>query len=256
MVNRTLPIFLAWLICGVSSALAAKNADYRFVFEAYYSGFKIGEAAGHLRWSNDRYALDLSARTAGVLGWVMSIDQQASSNGRIDGLPTAEWHRNHNADGDNRNWIELAFMPDDIRIVDAHPHPATETRSPVPASMKRGALDPLSAVLALGVAVTEAGQCSGSVPVFDGRRRYDTVLDHVAREAYTGPAGPKDTLRCNFHFVRLGGYRPNAKRWKGISGTAWLQQVAYDLPMLPVRVEVETAYGKAFVHMVSASPAR
>lgn len=255
MLNRIVSICLTCFVCLMTSALAAKDTDYRFVFEAYYSGFKIGEAAGRLQWSNDRYALDLSARTAGVLGWVMSIDQQASSNGHIDTLPTAEWHRNHNADGDNRNWIELAFTADDIQIVDAHPHPETETRSPVPADMKRGALDPLSAVLALGVTVTEAGQCSGTVPVFDGRRRYDTVLDHVAREPYTGPAGPKDTLRCNFHFVRLGGYRPDAKRWKGISGTAWLQQVADGLPMLPVRVEVETSYGKAFVHMVSASPA-
>lgn len=255
----TKPLFAICIAClafvGAGSKAGAQT-DYRFEFSAYYSGFKIGEARGRLQSGGSEYALDVTARTAGVLGWMMNVNQRASSNGRLDGLPRAAWHRNHNEDGDNRNWIELAFTPEDIRIVDAQPHPDTETRSPVSPQMKKGALDPLSAVLAIGIKVTDAKQCTGAVPVFDGRRRYDTVLEHLGSETYTGPLGPRETLRCQFRFVRHGGYRPRAKRWKGIEGTAWLQQVADGLPMLPVRVEVETSYGTAFIHMVSASPAR
>lgn len=256
MMKTLFSVCLGCLAFAPNGSNASMQTDYRFEFAAYYSGFKIGEATGRLQRGESQYALNVAARTAGVLGWMMSIDQQASSNGQLRDLPEAEWHRNHNMDGDNRNWIELAFTPEDIEIVDAHPHPDTETRSPVPAEMKKGALDPLSAVLALGMTVTGPRQCNSTVPVFDGRRRYDAVVEHLGNETYTGPQGPRETLRCHFRFVRHGGYRPNAKRWKGISGTAWLQQVADNLPMLPVRLEVETNYGTAFIHMISVTRVR
>ncbi|MCA8929165.1 MAG: DUF3108 domain-containing protein [Alphaproteobacteria bacterium] len=256
MLRWLLALGLATLAFQAHAAAEAPSGDYRFSYEAYYSGFKIGEADSHLQWGRSRYTLALHARTAGMLGWFMSIDQSASSEGRLAPLPRAEHHRNHNADGDNRNWVELAFTPDGARVVAADPDPATEARSPVPAGLLKGVLDPLSAAFALSLKTSEAGRCQASVPVFDGRRRYDTVLEDRGRETYTGPAGPRETLRCAFHFVRLAGYRPNAKRWKGITGTLWMQKLDASLPLLPVRVEIDTSYGTAFVHMVSASDRR
>jgi len=253
VLQRLLISALAATVPAAAAAVAEPAVDYRFAYEAYYSGFKIGEADSRLRWADSRYAVDLHARSAGVLGWIMEIDQRATSQGRLAPLPRAEHHRNHNADGDNRNWIELTFENGAARVVDADPDPAGEDRSAVPPDLLREALDPLSAALALGFQTGQAGRCEASVPVFDGRRRYDTVLDHLGEETYTGPAGPRQTLRCGFRFVRRAGYRPAAKRWKGISGTLWMQQLDAGLPLLPVRVEIHTSYGTAYVHMVSAT---
>jgi len=257
---------LIWLLCTCACATAGsataadpvsgRTQDYLFGFEAYFGGFKIGAGEGRLHWDDARYAMDFKARSAGMLEWVMKIDQSAESRGHRAGGPVAEHHRNHNADGDKKSWVELAFSPDGVEIVDAKPHPKTEkTRSPIPPELNKGAVDPLTAILSLGLTSAAADRCVGNVPVFDGRRRYDTVLTDAGREAYKGPAGVRQALICEFRFVRRAGYKAKAKRWKGITGTVWLQNLADGLPLLPVRVQVETSYGTALVHMVSAGPA-
>jgi len=257
---------LIWLLCACACATATSisaaepgsghGKDYRFGFEGYFGGFKIGAGEGHLHWGDARYTMDFKARSAGMLDWVMQIDQTAESSGHIAGLPVAEHHRNHNADGDKQSWIELAFSPDRVDIVNAKPHPKTEkTRSPIPPELNKGVVDPLTAILSLGLTSAAANRCEGNVPVFDGRRRYDTVLTDAGRETYQGPAGEREALICAFSFVRLAGYKAKAKRWKGITGKVWLQNLADGLPLLPVRVQVETSYGTALIHMVSAGPA-
>lgn len=229
--------------------------DYRFAFEAYFGGLLIAEADGKLAWADERYTMAFKAASAGMLDWVMKIDQTASSEGRLRDRPEAEHHRSDSDDGKKRIWVELAFTPETVEIVDAKPHPKTEeTRSPIPPEQLKGAVDPLTAVLALGLTASAQDKCEGKVAVFDGRRRYDTVLSDVGREDYKGPAGVRETLKCDFRFVRRGGYKAKDKRWKGITGTAWLQRVGDGLPYLPVRVQVETNYGTALIHMVSAGP--
>ncbi len=241
----------------LSTDASGRALDYRFSFDGYFGGFKIGAGDGRLHWGGGLYAIDFKARTAGMLDWVMSIDQSAESSGRLAASPVAEHHRNHNADGKKQSWIELAFSPDTVRIVDAKPDPKTETtRSPIAPELLGGVVDPLTGVLWLGQIAAAADRCEGKVPVFDGRRRYDTVLTGAGREQYRGPAGVRDSLVCEFHFERRGGYKADAKRWKGITGKVWLQHLADGLPLLPVRVQVETTYGTAIIHMVSAAPAQ
>jgi hypothetical protein len=231
--------------------------DYRFQFDGYFGGLKIGTGVGRLLWGGGHYEVNFNARSAGVLDWVLSINQTAESDGKLAKTLIPAHHRNHNVDGKKQSWIELAFAQDRVRVVDAKPDPNTEkSRSPVPEDLMKGVVDPLTGALLLGQLAGAADRCDGQVPVFDGRRRYDTVLKEAGREAYAGPAGKRESLICEFRFVRRAGYKADAKRWKGITGKVWLQSLADTLPLLPVRVQVETTYGTAIIHMVSAGPAR
>mgnify|MGYP003626926166 CR=1 FL=1 len=255
MKRRLFGICVAAISLAAQPALSAGMLDYRFGFNAYFGGFKVGEGNGELHWGDGRYAMDFKAQSAGALELLMKVDQTAFSNGRLDAKPQVERHRNQNFDGKKNNWIELAFTPETVDIVDAKPDPKTEkTRSPIPADMLRGVVDPMTAVLSLGLTATATDRCDATLPVFDGRRRYDAVFSQVGSEKYKGPAGVRDTLKCKFDFVRRAGYKKKDKRWKGLTGTVWLQTLGEGLPMLPVRVQVETSYGTALVHMVSARP--
>ncbi len=122
--------------------------------------------------------------------------------------------------------------------------------------MKSGSLDPLSAVLAMGMTANVKDGCNGVTPVFDGRRVYDIVMENSQTLQYLGPRGRRDTYRCNFRFIRKAGYREKAKKWKGVVGKVWVQQLDEGMPMLPVRLEIETSYGTGLVHMVSAKDRR
>ena len=239
---------------AASLAIAAAAArQYDFSFAGYYSGLRIAEARGSLDWGDGRYRLDIRAQSDGIVDWFTVIRHQTHSEGAIADRPQARTHYYLSSDGRKKTEIELAFKPDDIAIVAASPHPAKEKRSPVSAAMKQGALDPLSAVLAIGLAANADTGCNATEQVFDGRRRFDIILENSRTTTYKGPRGPRDTFVCDFRFVRIGGYRERAKKWKGIVGKVWIQQIDNGLPMLPVRLEIETSYGTGFVHMLSAS---
>lgn len=242
-------------LATVAASLFAGTAEareYDFSFVGYYSGLRIAEATGSLIWGDGRYKLDLNAKSDGIVDWFTVITHSTHSEGSFAKAPLAEKHYYLSTDGKKKTEIELAFKPGDVEIVAASPNPLKEKRSPVPKEMKSGSLDPLSAVLALGMTANDTHGCNGKTPVFDGRRRYDIVLENSQKLQYTGPKGGRDTYVCDFHFDRKAGYREKDKKWKSVVGKVWIQQLDTGMPMLPVRMEIQTSYGTGLVHMVTA----
>ncbi len=245
---------MKWLIAVCISVFAgAVHANqYDFSFVGYYSGLRIGEATGSLHWGDERYSMDIRAKSDGIVNLFTVITHTIQSEGTIADQPVAKTHYYLSRDGKKKTEIELAFTPDDVEVVAASPDPLKENRSPVPAEIRRGSLDPLSAVLALGMAANEQAGCDGTAPVFDGRRRYDVVLENGEKLQYSGPNGVREAFMCDFRFIKKAGYRQKDAKWKGLTGKVWIQQLGEDMPMLPVRLEIETSFGTGYVHMVSA----
>ena len=253
----TASLIAASLTAPAAATAATKNntataQQYDFSFVGYYSGLRIAEAHGRLDWGDGRYRLAINAKSDGIVGWFTVIKHHTHSEGAVAAKPQVDKHYYLSSDGNKKTEIELAFSPEDVEIVAAKPHPSKEKRPPVPVEMKRGSLDPLSAVLALGMSANADNGCNGTEQVFDGRRRYDIVLENSRTIQYKGPRTSRDTYVCDFRFIRKGGYREKAKKWKGIVGKVWIQRVADELPMLPVRMEIKTSYGTGYIHMLSA----
>ena len=130
------------------------------------------------------------------------------------------------------------------------PPPKQDGREPVTPEMTRGAVDPLSALLAALLKPDPATACSGRTPVFDGRRRYDTlpkVLGQANIEprqagAYRGPA-----LHCELYIERIAGYSAKdfAKRRPEEPGfEVWFARLPGFPILLPVKVFADTRYGE------------
>lgn len=231
--------------------LAPADGQYEFRYEAYFTGLLVAEAKTTLAVGGGRYDIEVHALSSGILDWFITFDQLATSAGRLTTAPQVERHRNHNRARDN--WIDLRFASGSVEILDANPDPKTDKeRQQVPAALLKGAMDPLSGMLTAGFSAASADQCKTVVPVYDGRRRYDTVLEDQRQETYTGPSGPASTLVCSFRFERIAGYSEKAKEYPGLTGDIWLQQLGDGLPLLPVRMEIQTKYGIGYIHMVSA----
>src|SRR5690606_2579838 len=74
--------------------------------------------------------------------------------------------------------IQVSFTADGAHIDNAEPDPADKPKRLVPPDLRRGTLDPLSALFAIGRKVGRDGRCAQRIAVFDGRQRYDLhVLD-------------------------------------------------------------------------------
>jgi hypothetical protein len=130
----------------------------------------------------------------------------------------------------------------------------------VPPELQRGTVDTLTALAALVRQAATTGRCDGRAQVFDGRRRSDFVATTAGTETlapnrwsnFSGPA-----LRCSFEGRQVAGFwkeqdREEASKPRG--GTAWFASPGPGLPIIPVRIEAESAWGTVYVHMTRAGP--
>ena len=113
---------------------------------------------------------------------------------------------------------------------------------------RRGALDPLNAVLSAGFAGDAA--CDRTIPSFDGKRRIDVILKKIGTEpaSTTGvPGAQGDALVCELHTQRVAGEFDDAPKEaeteKQRPMRIWLVRLDSSPVRYPVRLEAQTGYG-------------
>jgi hypothetical protein len=130
----------------------------------------------------------------------------------------------------------------------------------MPETLKSGTLDPASAVFSIIEAFAQLGRCEGSIPVYDGRRRYDLVVTQVGTRdlrpssygMYSGPA-----TVCQVAVEPLAGFKKKKKKKRSDRGfpssvKVWLAPVAEGELAVPVRLEGRTGLGRMVLHLVDA----
>ena len=118
-------------------------------------------------------------------------------------------------------------------------------------------LDPLTAAF---LSVRASGSpsytelCQQTVPVFDGKQRFDIILTpkRSERAAENAPAGVSGPLAvCRVQFVPIGGYRPDHPGIKFMTQTdaieVWLVSVPQTDLYIPYRIVVPTTWGNGSV---------
>ena len=134
------------------------------------------------------------------------------------------------------------------------PHPDPDS-IPVTDADRRGVIDPISAGLIPvigGEDLVSAAACARTLPVFDGRQRFDVALafkrmDKVNPEkGYQGPA-----VVCAVRYQPRAGYRPNRVAVKFLVAThdveMWLVPIAGARLLVPARISIPTLVGTAVV---------
>jgi len=129
-------------------------------------------------------------------------------------------------------------------------------------AQKRGALDPVTALLQMLAHVAVDQSCDVKVPVFDGKRRFDLNGEDRGEEnvddkdygVYSGPARV-----CSVDFTMIAGEwkdREKNRFWEKEGGGQgrdpfhiWLASLDTKLPELPVRLDSTSAFGDVYVHL-------
>src|SRR5690606_20216201 len=87
--------------------------------------------------------------------------------------------------------------------------PSSEAIKVKPDNLKH-VFDPISATLAISNA-TSADACNRTIPVFDGKARFDLRLSLKGREAIKekSPSGqPRELLVCRVKYIPIAGHKP------------------------------------------------
>jgi hypothetical protein len=140
-----------------------------------------------------------------------------------------------------------------VKLVAETPKPVAD-RVPITDAHRLGIVDPVTALLipaaGRGAATREA--CERTLPVFDGRRRYDLTLTFKrmgkvkAEKGYAGPVAV-----CAVKFTARAGHRANSSLVKFLSEgrdiELWLAPVAGARLLAPYRVSVASMFGSLIV---------
>lgn len=218
---------LVLVLAGIGPTLAAEPVEVRY--DVFWGGFHAAQAQ-IIRAPDDSRLL---VQATGVMESLSAFVLEAETRQR----QFTSQSRSHRME----SLLEVDFtgpprtIIDHVRRTDGED---SEPRPPVPEEMKAGSLDPLTALMQASERILTAppGE-TFTVPVFDGRNRYDVEIT-VTGPKSTDVAGRRiDGVAATLEFKPLAGFRPRSREmWNGATFTALLDPATG----LPARIVSES----------------
>jgi hypothetical protein len=249
-----------------SSASAQGKLDARYI--ATLAGVPIGKGAWVIEIGEDQFTAAASGMTTGLLRVFATGQGNGASRGAVRGdnlLPTTYVSTVNNDTRVEELRIVLNAGTVKELVIDppTTPNPA---RIPLTDAHRRGVIDPMSAAL---IRVSGNGDpvspeaCRRTIPVFDGRMRFDLQLSFKRIEkvqAHKGYQGP--VAVCGVQFVPLAGYVPERPAIKYLVAQQdmeiWLAPIPGTRIVVPYRISLQTPLGQGVLEatqfVAAASP--
>ncbi len=256
--GRALALASAGLLLGAAllTAGAARAETASATYEIYFGGFQVLTATAEWERGPEGYRIAGEAETQGMLGWLHPWRGATESRGLLTaGQVIPRLYETRGTSDEGEKVVRLSYDPEGD-LVDSlvQPQQDEEERHPLPANAGDGTLDPLSVVAGLSELLRNGGRCEGSFPVFDGRKRYDVfvsdagekVLEPTSYSIFAGPA-----RGCRLDYKLLGGHRVERNKYAETAREriVWVARPQERGPLVPVRLEIETAYGTVMGHL-------
>ncbi|MFY8096067.1 MAG: DUF3108 domain-containing protein [Niveispirillum sp.] len=262
---RCLP-FALLAAMPVTAALAGPVEALSLTYAVHVGGVHVLDADAEMALGPDGYRAGLKMQTDGFLGRVAQWKTDIRAQGLLSGpLPRPRQFTAHGSWRDQPRLTTVDYTPDGTPTLTlADPEPEKD-REPVPANLRLGTVDPVSAIVAVLDQVARKGDCDITVPVYDGRQRYDlvfatqgeTLLEASDLSVYAGPA-----TACSVKFKPVAGRwkesrprdrdREGAKR-KDVPVTLYIAATVAGGPPVPVRLEMDSPLGAVKVHLAAVN---
>ncbi len=244
----------------VSACALSVPAQAQGKLEARYgvsmTGITIGKAALSVDIGNGRYATSVSGRASGLFSVLVNGEGTAAAQGAIkDGRAVPVAYRSAITRHDEKTELRMAFDNGAVTDLTAETVPPAPDRVPLRDAHRKGIIDPLSALLVPmsgAFDVLAADTCNRTLPIFDGRRRYDLKLsfkrmDRVkAEKGYAGPV-----VVCAMAFQAQAGHSASSTLIKYLSEgrdmELWFAPIAGTRLIAPFRASVPSMLGNVVV---------
>ena len=246
----------AAVMLGMQVAPARAQGKLEAHFTATLSGLPIGKGTWVIDIADDHYTAAASAATAGLLRIFASGQATGAARGTLAGEKVTSSNYAVTIKTPKRtDDIQIAMQNGTVKEYKAEPKDTNDDLVPLTDAQRKGVVDPMTASLmrmpGTGDMMT-AEACRRSLPIFDGRVRYNLQLafkrmDTVtADKGYSGPA-----VVCSVHFIPLGGYVPGRFSIKFLTGQRemeiWLAPIAGTRIVVPFRFETPTPLGHGVI---------
>ncbi|MGQ7794264.1 DUF3108 domain-containing protein [Faunimonas sp. B44] len=234
-------------LCSHAAAAATIEARYN----ASLIGLPVGSASLRIETDGSAYRIAGQGGVGGLSRLLSNARSSISAAGAIPGpAPSPVSYRQAITTGDESETVTISFSRDAIAAASIEPDRPRHRRNRVPLSDGdlRSVLDPASAIVVPLNGASGPEICERTVPVFDGRQRFDIVLSYSRTEtvrSVDGYAGPAQV--CAIRYVPIAGHRANRRTIKQLAENRdmeiWLAPIAPAGLALPVRLRVATGMG-------------
>lgn len=243
---------------------AKASADFHAGVEMvlYMGGFHLSSLAFETVFTGSGYEIRSNIRTRGIVDAIVKTNAVIGARGTIQGAHTAPLLYNSDiTDRNQRQLVAISYgdmeglnVPSEILSFPKY----NLDRYPVSDLEKQLSVDPMSAIMQiiLGASLDAQNPCGGTIPVFDGRRRFNLIMEQRETEHIStgrGKAFEGEALKCWIGFKRVAGYKPrkakSTDRTDGLSEWPdiymWLAPINSPdrLIHMPIRFEAKTRLG-------------
>jgi hypothetical protein len=247
----------ALALCAALAVPAAAQGRLDAKYEASLAGLPIGKGAWIVDVADDQYSAAVTGATTGLMKSIGGGNGTGTAQGRITAGQFAPLSYVSTVNyGKKAEVIRITLGGGNVKnsVIEPQP-PETPGRIPVTDAHRRNVFDPMTGAL-LNVAGTgdpvgpEA--CRKTLPVFDGRMRYDLRLEFKRMEtvkAAKGYRGP--VVVCSVYFTPIAGYVPDRIAIKYVAAQRnmeiWYAPIAGTRVLAPFRITIPTPLGTGMI---------
>ncbi len=251
----------------VALSIASKTlgaASFPLDIDVYAGGLHVVSGRAQVELEHETYAIDVDLELVGLISIFVPWESRVHADGkRSQSLIEPRNYIARSGESDDLDYRHMTRENGIWRVVEANP-PAIHSGGWLGHSLTEGAVDPLSALIALIAAFDIGRDCVDVVPVYDGKRRFDLAARMVGKAVlkpgrlsrFSGSA-----LVCDVEVRRIAGFDSERGAgswfWRGDGrGTeplrVWIARLRADLPPLPVKAKVSSRFGTVVAHFKHA----
>ena len=256
------------LFAALAQSPAQAQARLDAQYEVTLSGLPVGRGSWTIDIGDDQYTASAFGGTTGLLKALANSSGTGAAQGRVvNGALVGTNYSASTTTSKRTEAIHITLANGNVKDSGIDPTPPVDPdRIPVTDAHKKNVFDPMTASLLRvpgnGDPLTPDA-CRTGAAVFDGRMRYDLMLDFKRMEmvkAERGYYGP--VVVCSIYFAPIAGYIPDRPVIKYLQSArnieiafAPLQGTRY---LVPFRMVVPTPLGTAMVEaaqfIIQANP--
>ena len=229
----------------VRAAPPAQPDQVQMRFEIFgFAGLHLLTNRTTVETSGTGYAITMNFTTRGLVGVFVDLDSHSDVRGTFaDDRPQPRQFVSQTRRGGVDRRTRVDYGSDGV-ILKASTSPAVERANFVPAGEARRTVDQLTAYFIVERELAQRHSCAGTIPVFDGRLRYDLQFSDAPRQVLRGALGrafPGPLWVCNMRRKEIAGFKDREE--EASRGRIWYAWFAPLGRTVPVQMDFQTELG-------------